>query len=455
MIIYPFELFITQAGKEEPERVLCKGCLRTIPGNRDVYDGQWNGGDVVVKVFSRKIGAKHRLKREWEGLIWLRQRGVNSPQALFCGRTDDGRWAVATEKIADAASLMEVYRGTAAKEDRVKLLKMVAGELAVQHEKGIVQKDLHLGNFLLKGDKLVVLDPGRMRFFSRPVGRRKSISQLALLAGNLGRVDAENAQDIWREYFKRRRWHFGESDVRLLQEQTAAHKKNWIRRTLKKCMRTSMRFLRIRTAKCLAVFDRKLCERAEPVDFLEQIDKLMEKGDWLKQGNTSGVSRLRQNGRDICIKRYNHKGLFHSLRHTIKGSRARKSWLYGHRLMMLGIATPKPLAYIERRKGPLVWKSYLVTEYVNGQNLHHFLRDKTVDKERCSMIVRQILEMLERMQENGIIHRDLKQTNILITANGPVLTDLDAIKTHKLRWISRWKGRKYINRLKQNVSNGS
>ena len=32
-------------------------------------------------------------------------------------------------------------------------------------EKGVLQNDLHLGNFLLRGNSLFVIDPGQMRFF--------------------------------------------------------------------------------------------------------------------------------------------------------------------------------------------------------------------------------------------------------------------------------------------------
>ena len=38
----------------------------------------------------------------------------------------------------------------------------------------------------------------------------------------------------------------------------------------------------------------------------------------------------------------------------------------------------KPLAYIELRRGLLVWQSYLVTKYVEGQKLYDFLRNSNV-----------------------------------------------------------------------------
>jgi serine/threonine protein kinase len=106
---------------------------------------------------------------------------------------------------------------------------------------------------------------------------------------------------------------------------------------------------------------------------------------------------------------------------------------------MLDIATPKPLVYIEQYSGPLVWKSYLVTEYVRGQKLYDFLRDTNVAEEDRSAAAQKIMELLDKLSKHRITHGDLKHSNILITNNGPVLTDLDGMKTHKWNWTCRAK----------------
>ncbi len=163
----------------------------------------------------------------------------------------------------------------------------------------------------------------------------------------------------------------------------------------------------------------------------------MNGGQILKKGNTCYVSRISWNGKDIVVKRYNHKGLIHSLRHTIKGSRAKRCWLNGHRLLMLGISTPKPLAFMEEYRGLLVWKSYLVTEYVDGQRLCDFLNNSNVTEEQYSTATQQIRELLDKLEKYRITHGDLKHSNILIMENCPVLIDLDAVKVHKCNWLSK------------------
>lgn len=208
-------------------------------------------------------------------------------------------------------------------------------------------------------------------------------------------------------------------------------------RKLSKRLRTNGRFLRIKTGRYMAEFDGGFSDETAMSDFIEHVDVLMEAGRILKIGQTSCVSRLTWNGKDVVVKRYNHKSFMHSLRHTLKRSRACRAWLHGHRLGMLEIPTPKPLAYIERRKGLLIWNSYLVTAYVEGQKLGDFLQDDGIQKEHRIEVTRQIIQMLEKLWESQITHGDLKHTNVLVTKNGPVLTDLDGMIVH--RWGLHYK----------------
>ena len=472
MAQFPFQLLVKRSGSEnQPESLLCTALLRAVPGRRAVYDATLNGKNIIVKVFSHKIRAKHHLKKEWCGLNLLDSKGLNVPKTLFYGQTQDGQQVIAMEKITESATILDVLGKTTNESEKLDLLILVCKELARQHDKGVFQKDLHLGNFLLspvrnstgripeaaaekentsngvRGDKVFMLDPSQIRFSHRELNKRKSISQLARLIGYLPTNDTVSVARLCEEYFKVRGWRFGKPDELLLQKQFITHKEKTVGRALKKCLRTSKRYLRVKSGKYLAVFDRSFYKEAELLDFIEQIDVLMSKGQILKDGHTCFVSRVKWDDKDIVIKRYNHKGFIHSLRHTIKGSRAKRGWLYGHRLRMLDIATPKPLVYIEQYSGPLVWKSYLVTEYVRGQKLYDFLRDTNVAEEDRSAAAQKIAELLDKLSKHRITHGDLKHSNILIKNNGPVLTDLDGMKMHKWNWTCNLRLAKDVNRF--------
>lgn len=75
-----------------------------------------------------------------------------------------------------------------------------------------------------------------------------------------------------------------------------------------------------------------------------------------------------------------------------------------------------------------------MTEYVEGGKLQNFLRDNKSSKEEHLTAMQQIKNLLDKMGKCRITHGDLKHTNILITDNGTVLTDLDAMKAHKWNW---------------------
>jgi hypothetical protein len=108
-------------------------------------------------------------------------------------------------------------------------------------------------------------------------------------------------------------------------------------RRIKKRLQASKRTIRIKSRYYTAEFDRDFCAGAKPRDFIERIDGLTGTGRILKTGDASYVSNITWNGKNIVVKRYDNKGFFHSLRHTIKKARARRAWLYAHFLEALDI----------------------------------------------------------------------------------------------------------------------
>ncbi|MHC4738253.1 MAG: lipopolysaccharide kinase InaA family protein [Planctomycetota bacterium] len=451
----PFELTVKKLSiKTELNTLVCEKLLRAIPNRRHVYEGSWNDKSVVVKIFSDKFSAKRHVKREWYGLNELKKRGLKAPRVLFYGKTGDGRHVITTEKIINAITAIDVFNGLEKKTQKLALLFSICEELANQHKKGVFQKDLHLGNFLISGENVFTLDPGQMCFFARPVPKKKAFSRLAILACYIKDDDMESRTAILKRYTVARGWQPEKSDEIVFQKQHFIQNKRMIRRGLKKSLRTSKRHIKVKKTGYLGIFEKKFIAGRAPLDLVEKIDSIMDSGEILKKGNTSYVSRIKWNGKDVVVKRYNNKGIFHSLRHTIKRSRAYRVWLNGHRLTMLGIATPKPLAYAESYRGPILWKSYIITEYVNGLQLCDFFRDKKVSNEERARLVSLVEKLLQKMGKYKITHGDLKHTNILITENGPVLTDLDAMVVHKIYWLFQSKRHKdmarFLNGMQEN-----
>ncbi|HYN41525.1 MAG TPA: serine/threonine-protein kinase, partial [Thermoanaerobaculia bacterium] len=77
--------------------------------------------------------------------------------------------------------------------------------------------------------------------------------------------------------------------------------------------------------------------------------------------------------------------------------------------------------------------SFIAMEYVEGKNLKQLLSEKTpYSGERVAEIVGQVAEALDYAHRRGIVHRDVKPANIIITPEGQVkITDFGIAKTEK------------------------
>ncbi|MHC4501446.1 MAG: lipopolysaccharide kinase InaA family protein [Planctomycetota bacterium] len=450
MTRFPFSVTIKAASANSPpQTVTCVGLLRDLGRKRQVLEATWDGRAVIAKIFGDPIKARYHTLREWRGLKHLQERGLNSPAPLFQGKSERYGWVVVTEKIPDAANVRQVWDQTTDPARRRELLCRVSEELARCHNKGVLQKDLHLGNFLLAGGRVFGLDPAQMRFLSQEVGKAAGIRQLAMLASIVREEGTETLNSLFHAYAQVRSEKFGAADMAFFGKKLAKYRKKGMKNRLRKCLRTSTDYQRIKESGYCGVATRNFLEGVDLNKLIIEIDELMEHGQILKDGNTCFVSRIHLVGREVVVKRYNHKGILHSVRKTIKRSRARRSWLHAQRLRTLEMATPQPMVYIEQRKGGLVWKSYFVTEHVKGQKLCDLLRDERTSKQERSEATQEVGALLGKLGRHRITHGDLKHTNILITECGPVLTDLDAMRVHKWEWTYRLRHAKDVARFQR------
>lgn len=71
--------------------------------------------------------------------------------------------------------------------------------------------------------------------------------------------------------------------------------------------------------------------------------------------------------------------------------------------------------------GPRVW---IVMEFAEGGSVRTLMKaskDGTIEEKYVALIIREVLVALSYLHKSGIIHRDLKAANILVTASGKVM----------------------------------
>ncbi len=181
------------------------------------------------------------------------------------------------------------------------------------------------------------------------------------------------------------------------------------------------------------MIDRDFCAPEEFADLARELDRHMAGGRIMKDihnSRSTGVSRVSLLGRDVMVKRYNHKSLAHSVGRTIEGSRAKWSWFRSHVLQAVGIASPRPLALVDICRGPLVWKSYMLYEYVPGRGLDCVLKDDNVQQEELDATARRVHTLLSSLWDRHITHGDLKLQNILLGSETATLIDIDQTRVH-------------------------
>ena len=64
--------------------------------------------------------------------------------------------------------------------------------------------------------------------------------------------------------------------------------------------------------------------------------------------------------------------------------------------------------------------SYIVMEYVQGQDLRALLRSGPVEPRRALEITASVLDALGTAHRNGIVHRDIKPANVMLTPTGAI-----------------------------------
>ena len=411
---------------------------RILPGKRLTGSGEWRGRKVLAKLFIAERGSERHWQRECRGAENLKRHGLPTPALLASGPLCDGGHYVLYDYLAAARN----PHGAALAE-----LLPVFAQLGRMHAKGLVQEDAHLGNFLLEDGRLYVIDGDAIRGSASPAD---CTANLALLLAQLQpRAEAEMRAALLQAYSDGN--PNAVIDAAQLAAATARAHKARLVDYLDKSLRDCSLFKSARRVD--RFFSIVRTETGLLAPLIHDPDAWLEKGVPLKRGRTATLARVEVNGRQLVIKRYNIKGPVHALSRSWRPSRAWHSWLEGHRLNFLGIATPRPLALVEQRAGPLRGKAWLITEYCDGENLANRWCDPDTAPPAAELDA--LGALLRQLVAARISHGDLKATNLLWCDGTPHLIDLDAMRQHAGEAAFRRAWEKDCARFLRNWPQGS
>lgn len=187
-----------------------------------------------------------------------------------------------------------------------------------------------------------------------------------------------------------------------------------------------------------ALFDSAWPARGLPVT-MKACETLIQQGVLIKNDATTTVVKTElADGSALLIKRYNVHSMTKLFKRLCRRSRAEKAWLAGIRLTELGFLTPQPLALFEKRIGFFRTESYLLTTFIDGEDIGSHIAHYPAFLQ--AVIVRQLTAWLTVMKLLRMSHGDMKATNFLWHPLGIYILDLDACRT----WSNASRHRKAL-----------
>jgi tRNA A-37 threonylcarbamoyl transferase component Bud32 len=408
----------------------CYEVVRAIPGRRLVCRGAWQGKDVFIKLY---LDGDKYWQAECRGLQALADKGIAAAAVLHAGTADRGALHVIVLQAIQPAETLETALSQAHEEAaRIALLQRAVACIASHHRAGLEQRDIHLNNFLLAGECLYTLDGGGIHDSGDaelPV--TQSRDNLALFFAELYPDDDAFIDRVLPVYLQRRSWSSDDLPVATLRQRTNHFRDRRLRRFLKKVFRDCSAFICVRSWRSFRIYDRTM-DSAEMVEFLSDPDASLQHADaqYLKQGNTCTLWMTRVGDRRLVVKRYNIKGMKHGIGRAFRKTRAAVSWMNAHRLGMYGILTARPVALIEARFGPVRGRAWYISEFVAGDDASSLCGQTTPDRAGQIRAGQQVTDLLAQLALSSLSHGDMKATNFILSQQGAVVIDLDAMQKH-------------------------
>lgn len=420
----PFKLSLETA---QDDYLCCEKLLREVPGKRLVFRGLWQERPIIAKLFLDPNNAQRHWSRERKGVEAIAGTSVPTPLLLFAGQLTDGTFVLVFEFLHKAQTALERWSLLRSEDSRFAFLCRLSCLVGELHAAGLVQKDLHLENFLVAQEKIYAVDGDAVctAKHGKPLPLGPSSRNLALLLAQFSPKHDHLLEKAALCYAKQRNIS-GSVLQELLSRDLPQVRRHRRLKYVKKSYRTCSEFVCLKQAGQLSISRRDVQGDALH-ELLLHPDHFMSKGQRLKDGNSSTVVRVQGKGFDWVVKRYNIKSFLHAMSRCLRPTRAWTSWGNAHRLQITGIETPRAVAIIEKRIGPLRYTGYYICDFVEGSNSEDFFQDASLADADLLSASERFVDLFTLFRRLGIHHGDCKATNFLLRNNIPWVLDLDAM----------------------------
>lgn len=157
--------------------------------------------------------------------------------------------------------------------------------------------------------------------------------------------------------------------------------------------------------------------------------------------------------RQVVLKLFRPRGV-DRLKTLVLPSKPLRAWRGARALVERGIPTPRPLAWLERRRAGMAVEGYFLTEKTeNVREVREIFRGP--DDGRLDGLLRSLAGFLRTCHEKGILHRDLSDGNVLAAEDGRGGFTFHLLDTNRVRVLKRVAGpRAAANLVRLGVPSG-
>lgn len=424
----PFLLTVSTDRGEESVRV--SKILRNLPGERITAIATWKESNIIVKLFLQGARNRRFLFNELRAADLLRQRQIPTPDILHHSNTTDGRGTVLfIDLLDDAENLEEMFDRAKSESQQEAVMQLAMQALSRCHQAGIWQDGFDLAQLLRAKDRVYVLSSSALQTQNEPLSQEKRVALLAEFLSQLPAPCDAKLPELC-EFYQGTSFIQEPIDPEQLSPMVHAKRNQRVNRLAKDSFRKQEKVFQIEQSNYLVVyqhdFPRKLVGRFET-----NPDALVSQGKLIKDGDSTTVVEIELMGKRYVLKRYNRKSIGHGITRMFRPTRANNCWRMARVLRALGISTPEPILFMEKR---LLWSlrgdSYLLTELVDADHLLKQLETNVELRQNSEVLVSKFQDLFQIMKDYQLSHGDMKATNFIYDDGELIAIDLDATKRH-------------------------
>src|SRR3990167_5364294 len=179
--------------------------VRLVPGRRMVVFGFWQGKPAVAKLFYDRNDAARHYEKDVTGVEAMVEKKIPTAALISEGSAHDERiYVLIFDRILKGESLEKIWQMRECIDDVLPTLQAVMIELATQHVLGVMQSDMHMGNFIVNEKTIYTLDGADITSQDMMLSREASMKNLALFLSQLGAGVNGLQEQLFRHYARAR-----------------------------------------------------------------------------------------------------------------------------------------------------------------------------------------------------------------------------------------------------------